>query len=111
MGHIRSDFARYVDGAGKITLLVVAERDGQETFHDYLAVSVAYGDPTWGTWANLGQGLAGTRGVPSLVGSGGLVGGEPLQVQLVSALENAAATLVMGFDALAGSNGVVGTTL
>ncbi|MHC5210743.1 MAG: agmatine deiminase family protein [Planctomycetota bacterium] len=100
VGHIRSDFARYVDGAGKITLLVVAERDGQETFHDYLAVSVAYGDPTWGTWANLGQGLAGTRGVPSLVGSGGLVGGEPLQVQLVSALENAAATLVMGFDAL-----------
>jgi len=41
-GHIRSDFARYIGGDGKLTLLLYAERSTQETFHDYVSVSVTH---------------------------------------------------------------------
>jgi agmatine deiminase len=40
VGHIRSDFARYVDSNGVIRLLVYAERSADTTYHDYLSVSV-----------------------------------------------------------------------
>jgi hypothetical protein len=40
-GNIRSDFSRYVDASGQMTLLVYAERRNDETFHDYLSVAVS----------------------------------------------------------------------
>jgi agmatine deiminase len=42
--HIRSDFDRYIVGSGKLTLLVYGERQGEESFHDYVAVTVTYMD-------------------------------------------------------------------
>jgi agmatine/peptidylarginine deiminase len=41
-GNIRSDFDRYLDADGILTLLVYAERSSQESMHDYLAVTVSY---------------------------------------------------------------------
>lgn len=40
-GNIRSDFERYIDASGQMTLLVYAERDKSRTFHDYMAVTVS----------------------------------------------------------------------
>jgi agmatine deiminase len=39
VGHITQDFARYVDPNGLLTLLLYAERSGQESFCDYVAVT------------------------------------------------------------------------
>jgi len=39
-GHLRQAFSRYVDAAGKLTLLVYAERQYDPTYHDYIAVTV-----------------------------------------------------------------------
>ena len=47
-------------------------------------------------WVDLGQGLAGTHGPPTLAGTGTLLGGEPLSVTLASALENTTAWLLLG---------------
>ena len=41
-GNITSDFDRYVDENGLITLLHYAERSRFRTFHDYVAVTVTY---------------------------------------------------------------------
>ncbi len=49
-----------------------------------------------GTWTNLGNGLAGTSGVPSLTGTGVLTGGTPLTLALVSARPSAPAWLLFG---------------
>jgi hypothetical protein len=38
-GFIREDFARYVDAQGRVTLLVYVADSGQETFHDFVAVT------------------------------------------------------------------------
>jgi len=40
-GNIRSDFDRYIDASGLMTLLLYAERTNSKTFHDYLAVTVS----------------------------------------------------------------------
>jgi agmatine/peptidylarginine deiminase len=40
-GNIQSDFERYIDASGQMTLLVYAERNNSSTFHDYLAVTVS----------------------------------------------------------------------
>jgi hypothetical protein len=52
------------------------------------------------TWQDLGQGLAGTHGVPSLVGTGVLFAGTDISIQLTGALENTTAFLVVGFAEL-----------
>ena len=39
---IRSNFADYIDGSGRLTLMVYGERSGQKSFHDYLSVNVTY---------------------------------------------------------------------
>jgi hypothetical protein len=41
-GHIRSDFDRYLDPIGWMTLLVYGERSSQESMHDYLSVTVTW---------------------------------------------------------------------
>ncbi|MHC4846493.1 MAG: purple acid phosphatase family protein, partial [Planctomycetota bacterium] len=51
-----------------------------------------------GPWSSRGHGLAGTNGVPSLVGTGTLQPLSPLTVTLTGALESAAATLIVGFS-------------
>ncbi len=38
--NIRSDFQRYFDGSGQMTLLLYAERRGDRTFHDYVTLTV-----------------------------------------------------------------------
>jgi len=49
---------------------------------------------------NLGQGLAGTAGVPLLVGAGTLLAGDPVTLALSNALPGGSATLVLGLSAL-----------
>ncbi len=100
VGHIRGDFSRYVDGAGKLTLLLYAERSGQESFHDTVAVTVAHAASPWGLWSDLQQGLAGTHGVPSLVGSGGLLAGQPIRIEMAGALESTPTMLIAGLSAV-----------
>ena len=47
-------------------------------------------------WSDLGQGLAGTNGLPSLQGLGSLVGGTPVTLGLTNARPNATSYLVVG---------------
>jgi hypothetical protein len=51
-----------------------------------------------GPWSSRGHGLLGTNGVPSLTGMGTLAPFSPATVTLNGALENAAATLIVGFS-------------
>ncbi|GEM_PF-583662 len=51
-------------------------------------------------WTDLGNGLAGTHGVPGLVGLGDLSGGLLYGASLTGALENASVGLVVGFTQL-----------
>jgi hypothetical protein len=52
--------------------------------------------PPVGTWTDLGNALAGTHGLPLLVGTGDLVGGTPVTLTLSNALENATTYLLVG---------------
>ncbi len=56
-----------------------------------------------GTFASLGNGLAGTHGIPVLTGSGPLTGGSPVNLTLSSAKENANWWMITGFSVLAGN--------
>jgi hypothetical protein len=49
-----------------------------------------------GDWSDLGNGLAGTHGVPVLAGCGSLLGGEDVTLELTGALEHTFAHLVIG---------------
>ncbi len=51
-------------------------------------------------WADLGSGLGGAVGVPVLAGTGSLVGGQPITLDLSDALPGSTTTLVVGFAAL-----------
>lgn len=51
-------------------------------------------------WLDLGAGLAGTAGVPSLVGTGSLVGGQPVVLTLTGAATFSPATMVVGLSVL-----------
>lgn len=51
-------------------------------------------------WTDLGLGLAGVSGVPQLVGTGSLAGGDPVSLVLGNAKPNGAATLVIGLTPL-----------
>jgi len=51
-------------------------------------------------FVDLGQGLAGTHGVPSLIGTGTLISPAPVTLALSGALENSSAALVIGLAAL-----------
>jgi YVTN family beta-propeller protein len=53
-----------------------------------------------GPWTDLGSGLAGTHGVPTLTGIGDLTGGLIAGATLTGALENAGVGLVLGFSQL-----------
>ncbi len=48
--------------------------------------------------ADLGQALPGTHGAPLLEGTGSLVGGSPFHLELSNALEDATASLIVGFN-------------
>jgi len=51
-----------------------------------------------GPWLDLGSGLAGTLGTPSLSGAGTLAGGDPITIALDGAAPDAPAFLAAGFD-------------
>jgi len=55
-------------------------------------------DPGAQTWTDLGQGLAGTAGVPVLAGTGSLTPGSSNDVTLSGALAGASSTLVIGLS-------------
>jgi agmatine/peptidylarginine deiminase len=95
VGHITGDFERYVDGNGRLTFLVYADRSGQESFHDYVSVTVTW-RATPAVWTDVGNALAGAYGEPLLVGNGALAGGDQLVLTMSGALENAPATLFVG---------------
>ncbi len=50
-----------------------------------------------GCWTNLGHGLAGAGGTPLLTGTGTLIGGEPITLDLTGAKANSSAALIVGF--------------
>lgn len=65
-----------------------------DTFNAVLANDI---NPLEGiTWAELGHGLAGSAGIPQLVGSGSLQTGAPTSIDLSSALASTPAFLVTG---------------
>ena len=41
-GQIRSDFARYLNADGRLTLLLYGERSSERSMHDYLSVTVTH---------------------------------------------------------------------
>lgn len=45
VGVIRSDFARYLTPSNILTVLIYADRPGNRTYHDYMAVTVSVPDP------------------------------------------------------------------
>jgi subtilisin family serine protease len=49
-----------------------------------------------GTWVDLENGLAGTSGIPALVGSGTLIEGDPISLSMTDARPNALSWLVVG---------------
>jgi hypothetical protein len=51
-------------------------------------------------WHDLGNGLAGTLGVPTLTGSGSLLGGQPVTLSLTNAPPNAPVIAVAGLNLL-----------
>lgn len=54
--------------------------------------------PKPGAWVDEGFGLAGTHGVPSLIGTGAVVGGDKVTLRLTDTLENAPGFLVVGLS-------------
>ncbi|MBI4879023.1 MAG: agmatine deiminase family protein [Planctomycetes bacterium] len=95
-GHIRTGFDRYIDSTGKLTLLVYGERSGQESFHDHLSVTVTHTGGPAHPWSDLGNGLAGQFGLPSLLGTGSLQPGQPVNLILANAREQQQAALILG---------------
>ena len=64
------------------------------------AIDTVEGNVVQGDWANLGQALAGTNGLPRALGTGTLFGGDPVTVTLVQALPNTTAAVILGFSEL-----------
>jgi probable HAF family extracellular repeat protein len=77
---------------------IVGEANAADGFFHAVKWTVT---PASNAWANLGQGLAGTSGVPQLVGSGSLVPAAPIQWSLSNAKHNAPAWFVVGLNQLA----------
>jgi hypothetical protein len=71
--------------------LTTAHDPGYTFAMDSLQAHVVEGD-----WTDLGQGLAGTHGAPTLVGNGTLYGGDLMALTLSSALESSIAAVVVG---------------
>ncbi|MFH0945878.1 MAG: PKD domain-containing protein, partial [Planctomycetota bacterium] len=72
--------------------LTVTGPGGNDTITktDYITVTAP--------WQDLGNGLAGTHGLPVLTGEGSLAQGSTLALDMTNALENAPFVLVMGFS-------------
>ncbi len=93
-----------IDGDGNVDLVVAAPGDDDldvaqgGSASDYGALWFL--DLRPGPWSDLGSGLAGAHGVPTLSGSGALVGDEVISLSLTAALENSTAVLVSGLSAL-----------
>ncbi len=86
---------------GTHVITVTATDSGALTSSDTASLVVLPRDlPTESPWRNLGFGLAGTSGEPQLVGTGDLVGGNPMSIDLTDARASAPAFLFVGFTEL-----------
>ncbi len=79
---------------GVATYGIMAEEDA---LWPAINTSVSYGTVPPAAWANLGSGLAGTSGVPSLVGSGALTANSAGALTLTSANPSAPALVLVSF--------------
>lgn len=72
---------------------------GDQLFYDNSDPDADYGIEftVGGCWTDLGLGLAGAGGVPALVGTGTLLGGDPVALTLSGAAASTSAVLVIGF--------------
>jgi hypothetical protein len=102
--------------SGAITQIADATGDGVSTLDGVADIAVSAGgrayvtggnsdnafeiEPPCGLFADLGNGLAGTAGIPRLEGAGPLCGGTKISVSLSDAAANADATLVIGLSTL-----------
>jgi hypothetical protein len=88
---------RDFDGDGASDVMALVEPEGFGGWY-YPAVTLLRGVPN--PWEDLGQGLAGTHGVPALVGAGPATPAANAQGALDGALESAPAFLVVGISQL-----------
>jgi hypothetical protein len=66
--------------------------------YDELVAELATHQPAPATWANLSYGLPGTSGIPRLEGSGTLVEGDAVALQLSQARPNTPVFFLIGFS-------------
>lgn len=92
-----------VDGNGTHELAVGAPGDDEGAFEIFVFPeqqveigAVWITSPITDHWRNLGGGLAGTAGIPQLVGRGALVSGDEVELHLSQALPGSSAALVAG---------------
>jgi len=81
-----------VSGAGIESFTVTTSLSGGYTF----AIDTLVFTLPATKWVDLGQGLAGTNGVPELTGTGTLQAGDPMALVLTGALESTSTALVIG---------------
>jgi len=76
--------------AGDYSLVVVANGIASDP--------VPFSAPSPGTWTNLGFGLPGLFGIPSLTGTGVQTAGQPAEIDLTQTFPSALATLFVGLS-------------
>ncbi len=94
----------YADSSGVANFVIAPDTPGSL----YWSVQSEFGDAVVGqvavtmseAWSDLGGGVSGAHGRPTLAGIGSLQGGKPMSLVLRDAAPNAAATLVVGFNAV-----------
>jgi len=97
-GHYTFELQIPSDRSGHHVLWVAWHRDDPvgEVFISTSDIDIQGGSP----FANLGNGLSGTHGIPQLVGEGTLLVGDSVSLALTNALESATTTLVIGLSEL-----------
>jgi hypothetical protein len=80
--------------------IVVGSRLDDEGGLSAGAAYVYEGVPVYDPWADLGQGLAGSGGVPELVGAGSLAPHTPMELRLSCAVPLGGVSIVLGVSAL-----------
>jgi predicted carbohydrate-binding protein with CBM5 and CBM33 domain len=96
--HYTFDLEIPADRGGHHVLWVAWQRD-DPVGEVFISVSDLDIEPL-DRFADLGDGLVGSNGLPELTGAGTLAAGDPVSVSLTQALELAPATLVLGLSAL-----------
>jgi hypothetical protein len=84
-----------VNADGNLELFIGDRQDGDLGPNTGSAWVISW---TPSAWIDLGEGLTGTNGVPSLAGSGPLQEGKPTALALTNALESSTTALVLGLS-------------